>query len=122
MDRHPFTFRATEMVKPLDDWRCNWVVGGEECGRRESAPGIHYRGRRSSLSLRRREAILRRDSYTCQLCGTRASIGLEVDHKVPVARGGTNENVNLWVLCRPCNQKKGTTLLDEMGIDVEETI
>jgi hypothetical protein len=31
---------------------------------------------------------------------------LEVDHRVPLALGGTNDEENLWVLCRVCNQGK----------------
>lgn len=50
--------------------------------------------------------ILRRDHYHCQMCGVR-TISLEVDHKVPRAKGGTNNPLNLWSLCRPCNQAKG---------------
>jgi 5-methylcytosine-specific restriction endonuclease McrA len=30
----------------------------------------------------------------------------EVDHIIPVAKGGTNENENLQLLCVPCNRKK----------------
>lgn len=66
--------------------------------------------RRSSLSPRLRFAIFKRDHYRCQLCGasslTNKSVELEIDHKVPLAKGGTNHMDNLWVLCRPCNQGK----------------
>jgi 5-methylcytosine-specific restriction endonuclease McrA len=32
---------------------------------------------------------------------------LEVDHKIPVAKGGRNEIENLWALCFECNRGKG---------------
>lgn len=32
---------------------------------------------------------------------------LEIEHIVPEARGGTNEEENLWLACRMCNSYKG---------------
>jgi len=52
-----------------------------------------------------RRGIFERDSYRCQLCG--AGRLLEIDHILPIARGGTNNPANLQVLCRPCNRSKG---------------
>jgi len=70
--------------------------------------------------LRLKSWILKRDHYRCQLCGTdNPRVTLEIDHKVPVARQGTNNPLNLWVLCRPCNQAKGTQeieLLEEVDL------
>jgi 5-methylcytosine-specific restriction endonuclease McrA len=33
---------------------------------------------------------------------------LEIDHIQPAARGGTDEEENLWLSCRSCNSFKGT--------------
>jgi hypothetical protein len=33
---------------------------------------------------------------------------LEIDHLVPHARGGSDEETNLWLACRLCNLFKGT--------------
>jgi hypothetical protein len=33
---------------------------------------------------------------------------LEIDHIVPEARGGTDQEENLWLACRFCNLYKGT--------------
>ncbi|MFF1908633.1 HNH endonuclease [Kitasatospora sp. NPDC058218] len=52
----------------------------------------------------RRSKVLARDRFRCQRCGARER--LEVDHFVPVARGGSWEPDNLWTLCRPCHQVK----------------
>lgn len=61
---------------------------------------------RQGLSLR--FAILRRDGYRCQICGRSAQHGavLEVDHRFPRARGGTDDPTNLWTLCFECNRGK----------------
>lgn len=53
-------------------------------------------------------AVFRRDDYTCRLCGRRGG-PLEVDHIVPVARGGENDPDNLQTLCRGCNRRKGAS-------------
>ncbi|MFF3416834.1 HNH endonuclease [Streptomyces sp. NPDC002698] len=53
---------------------------------------------------RRRARTLARDRFTCRQCGAKEH--LEVDHIVPVARGGSWEMSNLWVLCRPCHKRK----------------
>lgn len=65
---------------------------------------------RTGISVTQRFAIFRRDSYRCRICSASAEDGskLEVDHRVPVARGGTNAEDNLWTLCFKCNRGKGT--------------
>lgn len=60
-----------------------------------------------------RFAILKRDGYRCQLCGRTAKDGvkLEVDHKIPRAKGGPDTPENKWTLCFDCNRGKRTELL-----------
>jgi len=68
---------------------------------------------RVPLSKSKRFEILRRDKYKCQLCG--ASQGsdtvLHIDHKIPLANGGTYNDSNLWTLCESCNLGKSTRSL-----------
>jgi hypothetical protein len=33
---------------------------------------------------------------------------LEIEHTIPTARGGTDDEANLWLACRMCNNFKGT--------------
>ncbi len=52
-----------------------------------------------------RKRVIARDGR-CLLCGSAAN--LEVDHVVPVARGGTSDDVvNLQTLCSSCDARKG---------------
>lgn len=51
-----------------------------------------------------RAQVLAKDRFTCQMCGARSE--LEVDHIVPVARGGSWEMENLWTLCGPDHKAK----------------
>jgi 5-methylcytosine-specific restriction endonuclease McrA len=63
---------------------------------------------RSAMTKKMRYEILKRDNYTCQLCGRKApEVILEVDHKQPVALGGKTVPDNLWTLCRDCNRGRG---------------
>lgn len=52
-----------------------------------------------------RKKVFKRDAYTCVYCG-RVGGKLEVDHIVPISRGGTNEMSNLATACRRCNRQK----------------
>lgn len=54
-----------------------------------------------------RRAVLARDNYRCQSCGSTAQ--LNVDHIKPVARGGNNSLKNLQTLCWPCNRAKNVS-------------
>jgi hypothetical protein len=51
-----------------------------------------------------RAAVLVRDGGRCRKC--RRAINLEIDHIVPVSKGGKTEESNLQVLCRRCNRVK----------------
>lgn len=63
--------------------------------------------KRRTVSKKIRFLILERDGYRCCLCGrTAKETKLEVDHKVPVAKGGTDSLNNLWTLCIDCNKGK----------------
>lgn len=61
-----------------------------------------------SLAKKRKTVILARDGYRCQYCGITRADGaiMEVDHKVPLARGGSNRMSNLITACRECNRSK----------------
>ena len=51
-----------------------------------------------------RQFVLNRDNFQCRSCGSREH--LEVDHIIPLAKGGANDLSNLQTLCYKCNQKK----------------
>lgn len=49
----------------------------------------------------------------CVYCGVDGD--LEIEHIVPISRGGTNSRTNLTLACRACNQKKGNKTAAEFG-------
>ncbi len=65
-----------------------------------------------SISKGKRYRVWERDGGACVKCGSKA--GLQVDHIVPVARGGGCEEENLRLLCVGCNLREG---VKEFGLE-----
>jgi len=71
-------------------------------------------GQRALMTSKLRQHIKERDHFTCRYCG--ASIAkepnllLEIDHIVPVSKGGLTTEENLQTLCWRCNRKKGNKM------------
>ena len=64
---------------------------------------------RQPIPRQLRHKVFKRDGYRCRECGaSNDETSLEIDHIVPVARGGTNDIDNLQTLCRECNRMKYT--------------
>lgn len=62
----------------------------------------------------RREAVLHRDNYSCQLCGKKHTL-LEVHHIIWRSRGGSDDEDNLITLCHDCHSKvhEGLLVIDK---------
>ena len=70
---------------------------------------------RINLSPRLRHQVLERDGFRCCDCGASPQengVSLEVDHRIALANGGTNDIDNLRALCRACNAGKGARSID----------
>ncbi|WP_081401272.1 HNH endonuclease [Acinetobacter tandoii] len=91
----------------------------------------YYRAKRSRLDALKRNAskaeridpidVLNRDGWICYLCGIPTPKNLrgtyefnapEVDHIVPLSRGGSHSMNNLRCACRKCNNKKANHMID----------
>ncbi|WP_219534021.1 RNA-guided endonuclease IscB [Nonomuraea guangzhouensis] len=59
-----------------------------------------------------RQYLLEKWGRTCVYCGA-AGAPLQVEHIHPKARGGSGRIFNLTLACRPCNQAKNTTPVEE---------
>jgi 5-methylcytosine-specific restriction endonuclease McrA len=62
-----------------------------------------------------RKAVLARDAWTCQYCGSRKP-GLTVDHVIPRSRGGKSVWENIVASCATCNRRKGSHLPREISM------
>lgn len=80
---------------------------------------IRYRksaaGQRSLMTVRLRNFIKTRDNHTCRYCSVslmaEPHLLLEVDHVIPVSKGGESTPENLQTLCWRCNRTKSNKLL-----------
>lgn len=69
-------------------------------------------GQRALMTTRLREEIKRRDNYCCQICNLSVddepNLLLEIDHILPLSKGGITSVDNLQTLCWRCNRTKGS--------------
>lgn len=84
------------------------------CQKEDNKKTEEYRRKaeRAKMSDSLRYDVLRHDNFQCRLCGRskRDGVILEVDHIIPVSKGGTSVFENLQTLCRECNRGKGAKL------------
>jgi 5-methylcytosine-specific restriction endonuclease McrA len=52
-------------------------------------------------------------SGCCKWCNVELNGKYNIDHVVPIAKGGTNYPDNLVLACEHCNKSKGAKMLDE---------
>lgn len=76
------------------------IVSGDSCMLREFT---NVSALRKSIGRKMRQKVL--SSGKCAHCGS--ADRLEIDHIIPVSRGGKTELQNLQPLCKPCNLRKG---------------
>ena len=69
-------------------------------------------GQRALMTAKLRERIKVRDNFTCKICSLSTSdeknLLLEIDHIIPLSKGGKSTEDNLQVLCWRCNRSKGS--------------
>lgn len=71
--------------------------------------------KRKKISTRLRFEIFKRDGFTCRYCGRKSpEVVLELEHIVPVADGGSDDEMNLATACWDCNSGKGAVPLLEI--------
>lgn len=70
---------------------------------------------RALMTPKLRQIIKERDKYTCCICGNSTSnepnLLLEIDHKIPIGKGGLTIEDNLQTLCWKCNRTKSDKII-----------
>jgi hypothetical protein len=78
---------------------------------------------RKPISKKLRFEIFKRDNFTCQYFGSKTpNVILEVDHVLPISKGGNNSIDNLITSCFDCNRGKGAIELFSIPLSLEEKI
>jgi hypothetical protein len=73
------------------------------------------KGERKALSVRTRFEVFKRDDFTCCYCGRKSpDVVLEIDHILPIAKGGTDDPMNLQTACWDCNHGKSDVPLESV--------
>jgi hypothetical protein len=65
------------------------------------------------ITRQQRQQIAEGARYRCGYCQTQevvSGIPLTVEHIIPKAKGGNDDDENLWLSCRLCNEKKGIVI------------
>lgn len=91
----------SEIIKRLNQKRGNYFVN------KEIWDAI-CRVERGKVTNKLRFYIYNRDHNRCRYCGSTRN--LEVDHIIPISKGGKSTPDNLQTLCHKCNVKKGTDI------------
>lgn len=64
------------------------------------------RGAEGSHNAKDISLLLKRQKHRCPYCDANLKSDYEVDHVMPLAKGGSNWPSNLQCLCPPCNRSK----------------
>ena len=94
---------------------------GTSYGGAVGAGGTSYSGvngnkgrHKRNVSESKKKYIASTQKWSCAHCQQMLDNTYEVDHVIPLYKGGTNDLTNLEALCRNCHGKK--TFKDKMGI------
>lgn len=92
-------------------WTVPWIIRLRGC-----RPKI----RRLNGPRFSRQNIYLRDGFRCQYCHWTGSVNfLTLDHLLPTAKGGKTTWDNIVTACKPCNMKKGSKTIEELGIHMQ---
>ena len=83
----------------------------------KTTPTERVRGR----TLQRLRTRIMQDQPLCRMCDAKGFVtpGAEMDHIVPLFKGGSNDDDNLQMLCVECHRKKSA---DDLGMAYRPTI
>lgn len=93
--------------------------------KRAKAGRIQHAERAKRVPLKKKQwaRILAKSYGNCVYCGFgkdySADIVIEIDHFVPVSRGGTNAMSNLVAACADCNAEKSDMQVEEYRVYLE---
>ena len=100
------------------------VYCSPHCGRRADK-SVYGRARRAKTrAVVNPLRVFERCNWCCQACGCESPLSLrgtthqdapELDHRVPLSRGGEHTEANCQLLCRTCNGLKGSKTDEEFA-------
>lgn len=109
VDEKKELFDLNEIIDVLKSIDSSKVIDGRQFYSGEVWDSIK-RVERAKVSNELRQEIFERDGYTCVNCGSTEKESLEIDHIMPISKGGKTEPDNLQTLCHDCNIRKGNDI------------
>lgn len=100
-----------EKVKAsIAKWMAAHPESGRSAVRRRRARLRSASGNHNELDIM---ALFERQDGSCAACSADIRRRYDVDHVMPLSRGGSNGPENLQLLCPPCNRSKGAYTMEE---------
>lgn len=100
-------YRETYPEK-MQAFRDKWREANPDAGRRHASNRrARKRENGGSLSVGLSEKLLKLQKGKCACCKEVLNGKFHLDHHIPLALGGANEDGNIQLLCPPCNMAKG---------------
>ncbi|MBI3528204.1 MAG: HNH endonuclease [Betaproteobacteria bacterium] len=92
--------------------RAHESITEESVSNEEPITPTNVTRKRIALSIRKRFFVLKRDHFACVRCGASGvGVKLEVHHRFPFAKGGSDNLSNLDTLCFECNRGQRDTVV-----------
>lgn len=99
--------RRVRELRDEEGWQIVHERKGREHGYRLVSTQRGKGRKRHYLSTKEKRRIFERDGYVCQICARHlSSEDAQIDHKVPLIRGGDLGASNIQTLCLECNVVK----------------
>ena len=82
---------------------------------------LKIKNKRTPVALKLKRELFKKDNFYCEykelLTQTKSNstFQLQIDHKIPIAKGGTNEVCNLRVICAAHNRIEAMKWSYEVG-------
>lgn len=111
-DARRAAFAAWQAANP--EWKANWRAENAD-REREYSRRRRSRIRGGEVETFTEREIFERDQWRCYICGRRTSDDVpalspnraEIEHVVPIAKGGAHTRANVRCACHRCNALKG---------------
>jgi hypothetical protein len=112
----PIDKEAGDLLSPLLDMTNNSMFSKEVYSNNYYSPNNNLQekrilnsgksGTKRSVSETKKKYVASQQNWKCGSCNEQLSAWFEVDHKIRLERGGSNEVNNLVALCRECHGEK----------------
>lgn len=96
------------MSTPMSQMNQMYSGGGENAPQIKRMMESGKTGTKRSVSETKKKFVASQQGWKCGKCNNQLTAWFEVDHKVRLEYGGSNEVSNLVALCRECHGEKTT--------------